>query len=193
MVGILTYDRLFDYCTEGKKFNHLTKKLLDSHDGIDVLFDNGLFFFYAIKLHNIELFNMLMHYYEGHVLEPAKAKSSDEYNKALFMLAKELESLTRRIDIENPEIEEVVNKYINFITQDNEASSDTTSLGDEEASSFVESDNEDLGSPFNSKEDVTLDANYQPLTAENLEKFTKSLETSCKIDSNIDISGRVQE
>ncbi len=191
MVSKLIYDSLFDYCKWGQEFNNRTKKLLESNDDIDVLLDEGQLLRFAVKNSNLELFNILIDYYKEHILEPVKARSNEEYNVALFRLAKALELIPRKMDIQDPEIEKIVNRYTNYITQDNDASSDTTSLGDEDVSNFAESDNEDSGCSFNSTEDYAS-TNTSSLTSENLEKLNESLVANCKLEPNVDLSGYVQ-
>ncbi len=59
---------------------------------------------------------MRIDYYKEHILEPAKTRNNEKYNIALFRLAKALESILRKIEVQDPGIEEVVNRYINYIT-----------------------------------------------------------------------------
>lgn len=94
------------FCTDNT--NNI-KKTLELFDEIDVLYENGIFFNFAISKNNVYICNTLFNYFEN-IQFPIKNKN---YEKAKVNLIKILENITSEMDL-LPEMKKILSTYIYF-------------------------------------------------------------------------------
>jgi len=115
-----TNKMLYDFC----RWNDTKKvqELLDFSDDINILYDNGGFFDFAISKGNVEICKSLLNYFETKQF-PIK---NTEYQEAKEKLVEILENATDSIEL-SPEIKEVLLPYIDFENSEHNTLNDSFS------------------------------------------------------------------
>lgn len=106
----INYIHLSDYIT-WNDYNLVTKELSQLIE-LDVLYDNGRFFKFAILENNYEIFEALLKYFKENQLNKYEI-NSEEYNNLNNQLIEILENAIDGVDI-SPEMQQVLSPYINF-------------------------------------------------------------------------------
>ncbi len=96
-----------DFCSANDTSS--VKQMLDIFDNIDILYDHGIFFDFAISKGNEEICNALLTYFENKQF-PVKNR---EYEDAKKKLVEVLENATDNIDL-SLEMKKVLSPYIDF-------------------------------------------------------------------------------
>ncbi len=98
---------LYDFCRwdDTKR----VQELLDLFDDIDILYENGAFFDFAISKENIEICKVLLDYFE---IKQFPIKNT-EYKEAKNKLIEILENATDSIEL-SIEMKNILSPYINF-------------------------------------------------------------------------------
>ena len=145
------------------------KQLLEIFDNIDILYENGIFFDFAISKENVEICKALITYFEDKQF-PTK---STEYQEAKDKLIEILENATDSVDL-SPEMKQILTPYIDF------EGSDHDTLNDSVLDDYKVAFNEML-EKNNSNENF--------LTEDNLKKLNEVIEKNNQIKSLEDLIG----
>lgn len=98
------------------------QELLDLFDDIDILYDNGGFFDFAISKNNVEICKALLNYFETKQF----LTKNTEYQEAKEKLVEILENVTDSVEL-SPEIKEVLSPYIDFESSEHNTLNDSFS------------------------------------------------------------------
>lgn len=176
MIDQNIHSQLFRYCSWGINFNEKIKEILSYNKNIDILYREGGFLHFAIKHDNLKLLNMLIEYYEENILKPIEG--TEEYNKAKYKLSEVLYKITESLDIKNPEIQGVLNKYIEIF--DNNSSNGEENLPQVDEGDFIVDESLlDEQRTYNSVEHNS----FLTLTEANLANFNKSFEAESELET----------
>jgi hypothetical protein len=153
----MTNKSLYNFC--GWNDTKRVQQLLDTFDDIDILYENGSFFDFAISKGNVEICKALITYFENKQF-PTK---NTEYQEAKDKLIEILENATDSVDL-SLEMKVVLTPYVNF------ESSEDDRLND----SFLD----EIDIAFNNSDEISFNLNHQV----NLESKENESQVIGKID-----------
>lgn len=157
MKGEKINSELYNYCSLNK-FEKARKLLEDNFDDIDLTYENGSFFDFAIVKKNVDMLNTLLQYYKQTKLQGDP--ETFDYKVAKQKLQIILQDAVDSFNI-SEEMQEVLNQYLPTEEGDNLEQE----LGETEDLSFhLLEDNDQGGNHYeNSNQDVSLIGNYPPI------------------------------
>ena len=141
------------------------KQLLEIFDNIDILYENGIFFDFAISKGNVEICKALITYFEDKQF-PIK---STEYQEAKDKLIEILENATDSVDL-SLEMKQILAPYVDFEGSNHDTLND----------SFLE----DYKVAFNEILEKN-NSNENFLTEDNLKKLNEVIENKVKTSKNL--------
>lgn len=140
-------------------------RVLNQCNGIDLTYDDGIYFKFAARHSNVQMLNSLLDYH-------LKPEQEDLHNTREHLSAKHFKLRQIFSDIEkqrefSPEIQEVLDKRIPAVNDDSSSEQDIEDFGeDDEGISSADLSEQDLGSQNSEKNEE----HYSLLTEENLRK-----------------------
>lgn len=167
----MTSKSLYNFC--GWNDTKKVQELLNLFDDIDILYENGAFFDFAISKGNVEICKALITYFEDKQF-PIK---NTKYEEAKTKLIEILENATDSVALPT-EMKEILSPYIDFEGSEHDTLND--SFSDIDQTTFIENLNKDavsknlLNEEILRKFDIEIKQNSQIKTMENLLDFGDS-------------------
>jgi hypothetical protein len=156
-------DSLYTFFCRDNSLNIFS--ILKTFNGINVLYENGFFFSYAISKGNIEICQALLDYFETKQFP----KKNLQYEEARNKLVEVLENIVEEMDISS-EMKKVLSPYITFEGSEHNTLND--SFSDIDQTIFIQNVNKDS-------------ATNNFLNEEVLKKFEAEQNSQTKIIENL--------